>query len=376
MVVVLGNMVHHAGAPAVHIRATQLFGRNNLAGRGLHQWRTAKEDRPLASHDHCLVRHRRYISAARGAAPHHACNLRDSFGGHVCLIVENSPEVVAIGKDIGLVRKIRPAGVDQVNTRQPILSRNILGPNMLFDRRGKVSAALHGRIVGDDHYFFAADAADSGDQARSRRLSIIHLICRQRTDFEKGRAGIEQSVHALARKKFAAREMTLPRGTRSTKSGLSGALVQLSGKSAVMAGVDLKARSVGIDGSAEQAHGTLLGLSRGRSPTVATSRRFGIDLDPHAWTQDRRNGGVSALFGSPRMSLASSGVAGRRPWRSQAATASRTNSALLRAKRSLVIRMLSSRPVRTASAPLASAQSITSIWCRPIPAAVQVAFGR
>src|SRR5205823_7917964 len=75
------------------------------------------------------------------------------------------------------------------------------------------------------------------------------------------------------------------------------------------------------------------------------------------------DGGLAALnppyARSPSMVRASSGRAGRAPWRASFSAASATSSALLLARRSRVTRMLSSSPVRTPSALRASAHSIT-----------------
>ena len=53
--VVLGQVVDDAGGAGVDIAATQLLGRDDLPGRGLHQGRAAEEDRALVAHDHGLV---------------------------------------------------------------------------------------------------------------------------------------------------------------------------------------------------------------------------------------------------------------------------------------------------------------------------------
>jgi len=62
----------------------------------------------------------------------------------------------------------------------------------------------------------------------------------------------------------------------------------------------------------------------------------------------------------PRELRASAGVAGLQPNRSSKPTAMRTSSSLPDASRSLAVRILSSMPVRTASAPRSSAHCITS----------------
>ena len=45
--VVVGEVVDDAGGAGVHVAAAELLGRDDLAGRGLHQRRAAEEDRAL-----------------------------------------------------------------------------------------------------------------------------------------------------------------------------------------------------------------------------------------------------------------------------------------------------------------------------------------
>ena len=80
--------------------------------------------------------------------------------------------------------------------------------------------------------------------------------------------------------------------------------------------------------------------------------------------------------GNPSINRASAGVAARAPCLAHRSTAISTSSALLRASRSWLIRILSSSPVRTASPLRFGAPSITLCRYRPMPAAVHVALGR
>ena len=65
--VILGDVIDNAGFAAMHFGAAQIFGADDLAGRGLHQRRAAEEDGALVAHDHGLVAHRRHVGAARRA---------------------------------------------------------------------------------------------------------------------------------------------------------------------------------------------------------------------------------------------------------------------------------------------------------------------
>ncbi len=77
--VALGDMIDHAALAPVQIAAAEILGADFLAGRRLHQRRAAQEDRALLAHDHALVGHGRHIGAARGAAAHHAGDLRNAL---------------------------------------------------------------------------------------------------------------------------------------------------------------------------------------------------------------------------------------------------------------------------------------------------------
>ena len=109
MRVVLGEIVGDPRQPGVHVAAAELLGRHLLAGRRLHQRRPGEEDRALLPHDDRHVRHRRHVGAAGGAGPHHHRDLRDPRRAHPRLVVEDPPEVVAVGEHLVLVRQVRPA---------------------------------------------------------------------------------------------------------------------------------------------------------------------------------------------------------------------------------------------------------------------------
>ena len=74
-----------------------------------------------------------------------------------------------------------------------------------------VGAALHGRVVGDDHALHALHTADACDEARRGRVAIVHPEGGELADLEEGRAGIEQLRDAVARQELAARGVSGPR---------------------------------------------------------------------------------------------------------------------------------------------------------------------
>ena len=150
-------VVGDAGAPGVDVGAPELLGGDLLAGGGLHERRAADEDRAGAADDDRLVRHRRHVGAAGGARAHHGGDLRDPLGGHARLVEEDAPEVVAVGEDLVLQREERPARVDEVEAREVVLLGDLLRAQVLLHREREVRAALHRRVVGDDHARAALD---------------------------------------------------------------------------------------------------------------------------------------------------------------------------------------------------------------------------
>ena len=93
------------------------------------------------------------------------------------------------------------------------------------------------------------------------------------------------------------------------------------------------------------------------SPSTFTNpSRYFRKFVAQARTADESSG----QLGKASIVLASCGVAGCALWRVQRSAATLTSSALLLASRSLVIRMLSSRPVRIAFPARSSTHSMTS----------------
>ncbi len=86
---------------------------------------------------------------------------------------------------------------------------------MLLDRNREIGAAFHGGIVAHDHYLPVGYSPDARDHAGAGHLVTIKAIGRQLADLQKGRAGIEQTLHPIARQQLAARHMLVPRAFRA-----------------------------------------------------------------------------------------------------------------------------------------------------------------
>jgi hypothetical protein len=205
--VVHRHVVGDAGGARVHLRAAQLLGAHLLARRRLYQRRAAQEDRALVLHDHAFVRHGRHVGAAGGTRPHDQGHLRDAGRREGGLVVEDAPEVVAVGKDLVLVRQVGATGIHQVDAGQTVFAGDLLGAQVLLDGEREIGAALHGRVVGDDHALPPGHAADPGDDPGRRDLAAVQSVGGQLGQLEEGRALVEQRAHPFARQQLAARQV-------------------------------------------------------------------------------------------------------------------------------------------------------------------------
>ena len=172
--VVVGEVVDDPGLAGVHLAAAEVLGADHLAGRRLHQRRTAEEDRALLLDDHGLVRHRRHVGATGGARAHHRRDLRDAVRRQVGLVEEDPAEVLLVREHLVLHRQERAAGVDEVEARQPVRARDLLGAQVLLDGDRVVGAALHRRVVGHHDAVAALDPADAGDDAGAGHRVVVH----------------------------------------------------------------------------------------------------------------------------------------------------------------------------------------------------------
>jgi hypothetical protein len=207
----------------VHIGAAEFFRRDHLAGRRLHQRRTAEKNRALVAYDDAFVRHRRNIGAAGGAGAHHDRNLRDARSRHLRLIVEDAAEMPLVGENLVLLRQEGAAGIDHVDAGQIVLSRDILRTQMFLHRHRIIGAALDGGIVGDDDAFAPRYPSHPGDDAGRMHIAAVEAMGRQWRQLQKCRSRIDQEIHALPRQHLAARGMS---GTRCLAAA-AGHLVEL-----------------------------------------------------------------------------------------------------------------------------------------------------
>ena len=143
-----------------------------------------------------------------------ARDLRDALGAEVGLVEEDPAEVLAVGEHLVLTRQEGTAGVDEVQTRQPVLRRNLLCAKVFLHGDRVVGAALDRGVVGHDHAFPARHPPDTGDQAGAGAFVVVHAVGGQRGEFQEGTTGIEQAVDPVARQQLAPADVALPGALR------------------------------------------------------------------------------------------------------------------------------------------------------------------
>ena len=236
------------------VGAPEVFRRDDLPGRGLHQGRAREEDGALVADDDRLVAHGGDVGATGGATAHDDGDLRDAERRHRGLVVEDPAEMVAVGENLVLVRQVGAAAVHQVQAGQPVLLRDLLRAEVLLDSDGVVGAALHRGVVGDDDAFAAGDAADAGDHAAGGDVAAVHAMGRERRELEERRAGIEQPLDAFARQQLAAREVAGARGFRAAERGLRGTFRELGKQRPRVRRIRPELRTTRIKGGSDSRH--------------------------------------------------------------------------------------------------------------------------
>ena len=209
--VVRRHVVGDARKPRVHVGAAQLLGRHFLAGRRLHQRRAAEEDRALLLDDDGLVGHRRHVGAAGRARAHDHGDLGHALRRHARLVVEDAPEMLAVGEHLVLVRQVGAAGIHQIDAGQAVLLGDLLRADVLLHGHRVVGAALDRCVVGDHNALAPLHAPDAGDDAGGRDLRAVEPVGSQGREFQERRACVDERVDPLPRQHLAALLVALVR---------------------------------------------------------------------------------------------------------------------------------------------------------------------
>ena len=169
--------------------------------------------------------------------------------------------MIAVREHVGLQRQERAARVDEVDAGQTVLGGDLLGPDVLLHRHREVGAALHGRVVGDEHHLAPLDDANPGHDACARRVPAVHPVRGQRRQLEERSAGVDDPVDPLAGQHLAALAVPGDRLFGAAGSDPRDLRLDLSGQRLVVGAVLLELRRAGPDLRLEHfGHG----VSRGR----------------------------------------------------------------------------------------------------------------
>jgi len=181
--------------------------------------------------------------------------------------------VVAVGEDLVLEWQERAARVDEVDAREVVLEGDLLGAEVLLHRHREVGAALDRGVVGHDHALDAVDQADARDDARRRRLVVVHPVGGESAELEERRAGVEEQLDPLAGGELA--ELVLARHAAAAGAGVAVLLAQGAHQLAHYAIVGGELGIGGIDVGRETLHGA-------RVISGGPSRRNQVRVCAHA----------------------------------------------------------------------------------------------
>ena len=119
--------------------------------------------------------------------------------------------------------------------------RDLLRAQVLLDRHRVVGAALHRRVVGDDHAFLPVDAADAGDHARPP--APRRRTCRSAASWPISRNGVPGSSRPSTR----SRGSSLPRATWRSRDLASPPRAISAALRAQVVDLRLQERRVGLE---------------------------------------------------------------------------------------------------------------------------------
>ena len=84
--------------------------------------------------------------------------------------------MIFVRENFGLIREVAAATIDQINTGQAVLARNLLGARLFFTGHRVISAAFDRCVITDNHDLAARDASNTRNQPSARNIVIITLI--------------------------------------------------------------------------------------------------------------------------------------------------------------------------------------------------------
>ena len=121
-----------------------------------------------------------------------------ALGRQSGLPVEAATEVVLVGEDLVLHRQEGAAGIDEIDHAELVLERDVLRADVFLGRDREERAALHGRVVRDEHVGHAVHGPDARDDATAGRFVVVLAVTAQGRQLEEGCAFVDHAVDAVA----------------------------------------------------------------------------------------------------------------------------------------------------------------------------------
>lgn len=172
----------------------------------LHKWGTSQENCCLVLHHHDFVRHGWYVGTTCCAASHNYCDLRNSLGWHMGLVIKDTSKVFSVWENVVLFRQKGSSWVNNVNAWKFVLNCNLLRSEMLLDSYGKVSSSLVSVVVSNNHTLLAVDLANSCEYVSWRNTGIVSS---KLTNFKERRPTIKNAIYSFHWRKLALLEHLL-----------------------------------------------------------------------------------------------------------------------------------------------------------------------
>ncbi len=208
----------------------------------------------------------------------HDRDLRDSGRRQARLVVEDAPEVLPIREHLILSGKIGATALDEVDAREAVLRRDLLRPQMLFDRDGVVGTPLHRRVVRNDDAFPATDAPDASNDASTGDVSTVKTVRSQLAHLQKGTPGVQQHADAFPRGQLARLPVLLQGGSRAALGRARDLLPQSHYEGPQSAVVLLKLLRMRVDLRGQCRHPLVSFVGLSDNHTIVQNRKASHDL--------------------------------------------------------------------------------------------------
>jgi len=85
--------------------------------------------------------------------------LRYALGAHIGLVIKAGAEVIFTGKNLGLVRQVPAAAINEIDTGEFILLRNFLRARLFLTGHRVIGAAFDRCVITDNHNLAPRHAA-------------------------------------------------------------------------------------------------------------------------------------------------------------------------------------------------------------------------